>query len=222
MGEKQQWSNEHLKCLLETCIEEINTVGRKGLSLHKDSWNNLGKVLNEKFGLDLTKKQMKNAYDNLKAKYVGWVYLKNKTGNIYNAQTNNFTLTNEEWEEFKKAASLKTVPLPFQELCAELFDGNTVTGNCKWTSTQTTSGVGSSCHRIQSLMIMDTRYHDTQDDAGTSEPTFEPTSEPTSEPTPEPNLNKRAKTSKPSTNHDDLARDMQKALQFFIKGKKGQ
>ncbi|XP_035839140.1 uncharacterized protein LOC110916478 isoform X2 [Helianthus annuus] len=141
MGEKQQWSNEHLKCLLETCIEEINTG-------------------------------------------------------------------------HPKAASLKTVPLPFQELCAELFDGNTVTGNCKWTSTQTTSGVGSSCHRVQSLMIMDTHYHDTQDDAGTSEPTFEPTSE--------PNPNKRAKTSKPSTNHDDLARDMQKALQFFIKGRKGQ
>ncbi|KAF5773447.1 putative Myb/SANT-like domain-containing protein [Helianthus annuus] len=82
MGEKQQWSNDHLKCLLETCIEEINTVGRKGLSLHKDSWNKLGKVLKEKFGLDLTQKQMKNAYDNLKAKYVGWVYLKNKTSNI--------------------------------------------------------------------------------------------------------------------------------------------
>ncbi|KAJ0821721.1 putative Myb/SANT-like domain-containing protein [Helianthus annuus] len=45
---------------------------------------------------------MKNAYDNLKAKYVGWAYLKNKTGNIYNPQTNTFTLTNEEWEEFKK------------------------------------------------------------------------------------------------------------------------
>ncbi|KAF5808869.1 putative Myb/SANT-like domain-containing protein [Helianthus annuus] len=123
MGEKQQWSNDHLKCLLETCIEEINTVGRKGLSLHKDSWNKLGKVLKEKFGLDLTQKQMKNAYDNLKAKYVGWVYLKNKTDNIYNPQTNTFTLTNEEWEEFKKghpkAASLKTVPLPFPELCAE-------------------------------------------------------------------------------------------------------
>ncbi|XP_022007256.1 L10-interacting MYB domain-containing protein isoform X1 [Helianthus annuus] len=152
MGEKQQWSNDHLKCLLETCIEEINTVGRKGLSLHKDSWNKLGKVLKEKFGLDLTQKQMKNAYDNLKAKYVGWVYLKNKTGNIYNPQTNTFTLTNEEWEEFKKghpkAASLKTVPLPFPELCAELFDGNTATGNCKWTSTQTTSGVGSSCHHV--------------------------------------------------------------------------
>ncbi|KAJ0715472.1 putative Myb/SANT-like domain-containing protein [Helianthus annuus] len=63
MGEKQQWSNDYLKCLLETCIEEINTVGRKGLSLHKDSWKKLGKVLKEKFGLDLTQKQMKNAYD---------------------------------------------------------------------------------------------------------------------------------------------------------------
>ncbi|KAJ0820616.1 putative Myb/SANT-like domain-containing protein [Helianthus annuus] len=105
MGEKQQWSNDHLKCLLETCIEEIHTVGRKGLSLHKDSWNKLGKVLKEKFGLDLTQKQMKNAYDNLKAKYVGWVYLKNKTGNIYNPQTNTFSLTNEEWEEFKKVCS---------------------------------------------------------------------------------------------------------------------
>ncbi|KAJ0428921.1 hypothetical protein HanRHA438_Chr17g0809471 [Helianthus annuus] len=56
MGEKQQWSNDHLKCLLETCIEEIHTVGRKGLSLHKDSWNKLGKVLKKKFGLDLTQK----------------------------------------------------------------------------------------------------------------------------------------------------------------------
>ncbi|KAK1421417.1 hypothetical protein QVD17_23733 [Tagetes erecta] len=230
MGEKHQWLSEHLKCLLETCIEEVNTVGKKGLSLHKDSWNKLGKVLKEKFGIDLTQKQMKNAYDNLKAKYIGWLYLKNKTGNLYNASTNTFTLTNEEWEEFKKghpkAGSLKLAPLPFPELCAELFDGNTATGNCKWTPTQTTSGVGSSCQRVKSLMIMDTVYHDTQDDAGTSiptpEPTSEPTSEPTPKPTPEPNPKKRTKTSKSSSiNHDDLALDMQKALRHLIEGKKG-
>ncbi|XP_076881141.1 uncharacterized protein LOC143529183 [Bidens hawaiensis] len=122
MGEKQQWSNEHLKCLLDTSIEEVNKVGRKGLSLQKDSWNNLGRVLKEKFGLELNQKQMKNVCDNLKAKYIGWVYLKNKTGNLYNAQTNTFTLTNEEYEEFKKghpkAASLKTTPLSFPDLCA--------------------------------------------------------------------------------------------------------
>ncbi|KAL8223188.1 hypothetical protein R6Q57_020587 [Mikania cordata] len=75
MGEKQQWSNEHIKCLLETCIEEINNVGKKGLSLHKDLWNKLGIVLKDKFGMVLTQKQMKNAFDNLKAKYVGCLYL---------------------------------------------------------------------------------------------------------------------------------------------------
>ncbi|KAD4889271.1 hypothetical protein E3N88_21344 [Mikania micrantha] len=76
MGEKHQWSNEEIKCLLETCIEEINNVGKRGLSLHKDSWNKLGRVLKEKFGMDFSQKQLKNAFDNLKAKYIGWMYLK--------------------------------------------------------------------------------------------------------------------------------------------------
>ncbi|KAL4577744.1 hypothetical protein LXL04_013857 [Taraxacum kok-saghyz] len=100
MGEKHQWSNDQIKCLLETCIEEVNTIGRKGLSLHKDSWNKVGRVLKDNFGVDLTKKQLKNSYDNLKAKYTGWIYLKNKTGNLYNPQTNTFNLTAEEWDEF--------------------------------------------------------------------------------------------------------------------------
>ena len=105
MVEKQHWSNEQIKCLSETCIKEKNTVGRKGLSLHKDSWAKVISVLKEKFGLDLSQRQVKNAYDNHKAKYIGWLYLKNKTGNIYNSQTNTFTLTNEEWEDFKKVCS---------------------------------------------------------------------------------------------------------------------
>ncbi|KAI7740129.1 hypothetical protein M8C21_031195 [Ambrosia artemisiifolia] len=136
-------------------------------------------------------------------------------------KTNTFSLTNKEWEEFKKghpkAGSLKTVPLSFPELCVKLFDGNAATGACKWTSTQTTSGVGSSsCLRAKTLMITDTVLHDTEDDVytdqHTSEPTREPTPEPTSEPTPEhtpePNARKRAKTSKSSVTADDLARDM--------------
>ena len=96
MGEKHQWTNDQIKCLLESCIEEVNTLGRKGLSLHKDSWNKVGRVLKENFGVDLTQKQMKNSYDNLKAKYTGWIYLKNKTGNLYNPQTNTFNLYNPQ------------------------------------------------------------------------------------------------------------------------------
>ncbi|KAI7755196.1 hypothetical protein M8C21_023888, partial [Ambrosia artemisiifolia] len=181
----------------------------------------------ERFGLDLTQKQMKNAYDNLKAKYTGWVYLKNKTGNIYNAQTNTFTLTNEEWEEFKKghpkAGSLK------KTLCT-IVDGNAATGMHKWTSTQTSVVGSSSCHRPKPLLIMDTVLHDIEDDAAdtghqTFEPTPEPTPDPISKPTPEHttqrNPKKKAKFSKSSTFEDELARDMQKALQYWIKSKEG-
>ncbi|KAL7596529.1 hypothetical protein Lser_V15G30177 [Lactuca serriola] len=155
MGEKQQWTNEHLKCLLDTCIEEVESVGRKGLSLQKDSWIRLRRVLKEKFEVELTQKQMKNAYDTLKAKYTGWVYLKNKTGNIYNFQTNTFNLTAEEWDDFKKghpkAASLRTIPLPFPDLCARLFDGNSATGNFRSYSTQSSSVAGASSYCVPSL-----------------------------------------------------------------------
>ncbi|KAL8268961.1 hypothetical protein R6Q59_002759 [Mikania micrantha] len=185
--------------------------------------------------MDFSQKQLKNAFDNLKAKYIGWMYLKNKTGNIYNSQTNTFSLTNEEWEQFKKghpkAASLRTSTLPFPDLCAALFDGNAATGNRKWSSTQTTSIVGSSSiHRVQQFLLMDT-----EDDAGTSqhntpeqttdpsfEPTREPSLDPTHEPSPQPNPNKRPRTSKStSISADDLANDMKKALQYLINGNEG-
>ena len=50
---------------------------------------------------------MKNGFDSIKAKYIGWLYLKNKTGNIYNPQTKMFNLTPEEWEDFKKVCGTK-------------------------------------------------------------------------------------------------------------------
>ncbi|XP_052627072.1 uncharacterized protein LOC128133608 [Lactuca sativa] len=160
MADKPTWTNDQTKFLLNTCIEEVQNVGRKGLSLHKNSWNKLGTTIKEKFGVDLTQRQLKNAYDNLKAKYTGWLYLKNKTGNLYNPQTNTFNLTNKEWEDFKKghpkAASLKTVPLLFPELCAELFDGNSASGNLSYTTSQTPSGHGSSSFHVTPLQLMDT------------------------------------------------------------------
>ncbi|CAI9292019.1 unnamed protein product [Lactuca saligna] len=169
MGDKLQWSNEQVKCLLDTCIDEVNRIGRKGGSMHKESWVTLGKALKEKFDMDTSQKQLKNAFDNLKAKYVGWKYLRNKSGNLYNAQTNSFALVNTEWEEFKKghpkAGSLRTHPLPYPNLCASLFDGSSATGSIKWTSTQTApADTSSSSHRVQRLLIDDNPFNGLEDD----------------------------------------------------------
>lgn len=99
---RQQWTDEAVKCLLETCLEEIGRIGRNGQSLCRESWVILGKKLKEQFHMDLTQKQIRNAFDTMKSKYVGWCYLRNKTGNLYNPETNMFTLTSQEWEDFKK------------------------------------------------------------------------------------------------------------------------
>ncbi|XP_023762161.1 L10-interacting MYB domain-containing protein-like [Lactuca sativa] len=136
MIDKHTWTDEQTKFFWHTCIEKVQSVGRKGLCLHKHSWNKLETTIKEKFGVDLSQRQLKNAYDNLKSKYTGWLYLKNKTNNLYNPQTNTFNLTNEEWKDFEKghlkAASLKTVSLLFLELCEELFDGNSASSNLSY------------------------------------------------------------------------------------------
>ncbi|KAL8257274.1 hypothetical protein R6Q59_029315 [Mikania micrantha] len=106
---------------------------------------------------------------------------------------------------YNEKACITKISEDCEDLCAALFDGNAATGNRKWSSTQTTSIVGSSSiHRVQQFLLMDT-----EDDAGTSqhntpeqttdpsfEPTREPSPDPTHEPSPEPNPNKRPRTSK--------------------------
>lgn len=93
-----------IKCFLETCIEEVNKFGRNGGSLRKDTWTKLATKLDEVCKVKLTQKQLKNQYDYLKGKYSGWVYLRNKTGNIYDPALNMFNLSNQEWEEFFKVS----------------------------------------------------------------------------------------------------------------------
>lgn len=104
---RKNLTNEMIKVLLDTCIEEMKTTGMNGVSLYRSSWVRLGQMLKDKFGMDFTQKEMKNGFDNLKAKYIGWLYLKNKTGNIYNPQTKMFNLTPEQWEDFKKVRGTK-------------------------------------------------------------------------------------------------------------------
>ncbi|GJW65202.1 Myb/SANT-like domain, harbinger transposase-derived nuclease domain protein [Tanacetum coccineum] len=91
-----------IKVLPDKCIEEMKSMGSNDTSLHIQSWVRLGRVFIDKFNIDFNKKDVKNGFDNLKAKYVGWLYLKNKTGNLYNPDTKMFNLTQEEWDDFKQ------------------------------------------------------------------------------------------------------------------------
>ncbi|KAK1390730.1 hypothetical protein POM88_018908 [Heracleum sosnowskyi] len=81
-------------------------------------------------------RQAKNRYDYTRYKYQAWCRLKNKTGNLYDASTNTFNLSEEEWKQEiqanPKAGPLKTSPLLFPDLCIQLYDGVTATGVNSW------------------------------------------------------------------------------------------
>ncbi|CAI9291458.1 unnamed protein product [Lactuca saligna] len=142
-------------------------------------------------------------------------------------------------EGHPKAASLRAIPLPFPDLCARLFDGNSATGNFRSYSTQSSSVAGASSCRVPPLQITATPF-DAMDDDGVDTSHHEPppsaASPSAASPytaTPSGNPNKRAKPSTPvapsaslsasspdgtSITADDLAFEMKKALQSLTKG----
>ncbi|XP_052627063.1 uncharacterized protein LOC128133601 isoform X2 [Lactuca sativa] len=131
------WKSELVdKTFLEACIQELTSNGREGSGLKASSWVVVAEKLKTYHNFIVDKKQMKNRYDYLKAKYTVWLKLKNKTGNIYNPVTNSFNMINEEWEAEVKlnkyVDKLRNAPLPCPELCTQLFDGATSTGVHNW------------------------------------------------------------------------------------------
>ncbi|KAI3764499.1 hypothetical protein L2E82_14508 [Cichorium intybus] len=140
MGEKKDkisWKYEGVeKTFLEACLHEVTANGREGSSLKSLSWKNVAEKLKNEHNFIVDQKQMKNHYDYLKSKFSAFLKLKNKTGNYYNPSTNTFNLTKEEWEleskSNKNIESLRRTPLPFPDLCTQLFEGATSTGADSW------------------------------------------------------------------------------------------
>ncbi|CAI9293816.1 unnamed protein product [Lactuca saligna] len=139
-----------------------------------------------------------------------------------------------------KAASLKTVPLLFPQLCAELFDGNSASGNLSYATSQTPSGHGSSSFHVAPLHLMDSPSINIDEDGFFFNHTSEhftqpsPSADSPSAASPSGNPNKMAKLSTPrpraptashdppssaspkaSITADHLALEMQKALRHL-------
>ncbi|CAI9275965.1 unnamed protein product [Lactuca saligna] len=64
-------------------------------------------------------------------------------------------LQHQHQQGHPKAASLKTVPLLFPELCAKFFDGNSASVNLIYATSKTPSGQGSSSFHVAPLKLMD-------------------------------------------------------------------
>ncbi|XP_052627184.1 uncharacterized protein LOC128133705 [Lactuca sativa] len=135
MGEKKDRISRKVegveKMFLEACLCEVTINGREGNSLKALSWRNVVETLKIEHKFISDQKQMKNRYDYLKSKFGDFLKLKNKTGNVYNSTTNTFNLSKEGWEleskSNKHVDSMRRTPLPYPDLCTQLFEGATAT-----------------------------------------------------------------------------------------------
>ncbi|KAK9064947.1 hypothetical protein SSX86_016330 [Deinandra increscens subsp. villosa] len=126
------WKSEAVdKAFLEACLDEVTINGREGTSLKGCSWKVVGEKLKNEHNFIVDRAQMKNRYDYIKKKFVTWVKLRNKTGNLYNPVTNTFSMSDEEWvAEGKGVVSTgvhcwgpsSTIPHPAEEFSAHDMD----------------------------------------------------------------------------------------------------
>ncbi|KAJ9553401.1 hypothetical protein OSB04_017446, partial [Centaurea solstitialis] len=163
-----------------SCLREVSINGREGGSLKAISWKNVAETLEKTHNFIADQRQMKNHYDYLKGKYGAWSKLVNRTGNIYDPSTNSFRLSerNGKWKQRsyslvftilisfklffsnKYVEKLRSAPLPFSDLCVQLFDGVASTGIGSWGPTSLVPNptcIAPPSHEQQSSQTFSTR-----------------------------------------------------------------
>lgn len=94
------WNNENvMKTFLEACIHEAADSVKQGGNLGQQSWKRVVKLLKESHSFVVDIKQARNRFDYNRYKYQAWCRLKNRSQNIYDASTNTFNLSEEEWDQ---------------------------------------------------------------------------------------------------------------------------
>ncbi|XP_026411027.1 L10-interacting MYB domain-containing protein-like [Papaver somniferum] len=117
---------------IDQCLAQATEHGFSGTSLKQTSWGNLCKFFSEKYDCTITQKKLRNHWDYLRTQYVTWSRLLARTGHGYNAETNTFDWSEEQWSELdktiKNASQFKNKGLEDAEKLQNLFDGKFSTG----------------------------------------------------------------------------------------------
>ncbi|XP_026390876.1 L10-interacting MYB domain-containing protein-like [Papaver somniferum] len=117
---------------IDQCLAQATEYGFSGTSLKQTSWGNLCKFFSEKYDCTITQKKLRNHWDYLRTQYVTWSRLLARTDHGYNAETNTFDWSEEQWikldKTIKNASQFKNKGLEDAEKLQNLFDGKFSTG----------------------------------------------------------------------------------------------
>ena len=77
MADKADWCDANVRHFIDTCKGEIEARNRPLGFFNRTGWKNVISKHEEKTGQKLTKKQLKNKWDNMKKEYTWFMELKN-------------------------------------------------------------------------------------------------------------------------------------------------
>ncbi len=136
------WDNEKHNYLLDALIEATANGKRSDQGWKKDTWEKIKVELNENFKVRYEVEQLKNAYNNLKKKYLVVRQLRDQSGFGWNNENGTVTASNEAWSTYitshPEAAKFRSQSFEFYDKMHSLIDGKVATGahlfghsNCK-------------------------------------------------------------------------------------------
>ena len=130
------------KSMREFLLEGLNlqTIQGKrcdgGSGWKKDAWEAVRKILNEKFEVKFTVKQMKECFNNMKKDYQIVKELRDLSGFGWDDEQEMVTASKEVWDTYvaqhKEAKKFRGKPWPFFDIMHEILDGRIPNGSEKF------------------------------------------------------------------------------------------
>nr|XP_034586758.1 L10-interacting MYB domain-containing protein-like [Setaria viridis] len=100
MADKADWCDANVRYFIDICKGEIEAGNRPFGFFNRTGWKNVIFKHEEKTGQKLTKKQLKNKWDNMKKEYTWFMELKNSaTGLGWNEAKRTVECCKEWWDE---------------------------------------------------------------------------------------------------------------------------
>jgi len=107
MADKADWCDANVRHFIDICKGEIEAGNRPLGFFNRTGWKNVISKHEEKTGQKLTKKQLKNKWDNMKKEYTWFMELKNiATGLGWNEAERTVECSKEWWDEHLAVSTL--------------------------------------------------------------------------------------------------------------------
>ena len=107
MADKADWCDANVRHFIDICKGEIEAGNRPLGFFNRTGWKNVISKHEEKTGQKLTKKQLKNKWDNMKKEYTWFMELKNSaTGLGWNEAKRTVECSKEWWDEHLAVSTL--------------------------------------------------------------------------------------------------------------------